>query len=202
MPKPAPFRLLRSGVVALSTLFIAGGAHIGAGGQLPALPILAAMASLVLLLCVLLAQWKLTTPAMLAVLAASQLALHQGFEWFAIGPMSEVTLGLGHQHGMPSHIPDLAMPEHLANSGGVLMLFMHCAATAMTALLLARGEATLWALAAWLRPLIERTMPVFVPLFRRPDSPPRSIEKPLPECYLSSHRWRGPPSHWMTFKLS
>ena len=40
------------------------------------------------------------------------------------------------------------------------MLAAHAAATLGCALLLARGEAALWALAAWLRPLVALPRPV------------------------------------------
>lgn len=51
-----------------------------------------------------------------------------------------------------------AMPSHAAGADG-LMLAAHALATLGTALLLARGEEAMWALASWLRPLVKLPEP-------------------------------------------
>jgi hypothetical protein len=56
-------------------------------------------------------------------------------------------------HGVPSLPAEPVPPGHLAADFEPQMLGLHIVATLVTALLLAKGEAALWALAAWLRPL-------------------------------------------------
>jgi hypothetical protein len=56
-------------------------------------------------------------------------------------------------HGVPSLPAKPVPPGHLATDFEPQMLGLHIVATLVTVLLLAKGEAALWALAAWLRPL-------------------------------------------------
>ncbi|MGN6442675.1 MAG: hypothetical protein ACTHL6_12355, partial [Arthrobacter sp.] len=62
------------------------------------------------------------------------------------------------------------------------MLVLHAAATLVTALVLARGEAAVWALAAWLRPIIRILTPVVIP-----DWP----VQPAPPAVVVLSRWRN-----------
>ena len=73
------------------------------------------------------------------------------------------------------------MPEHAA-APGALMLILHAAATLATALVLARGEAAVWALAAWLRPLVRILTAVVIPTGR-------TFQHPL--VIVIPSRWRS-----------
>ncbi len=153
--QPAPFRMLRSAAVAAVILTLAAGAHTLAGGQLPPGPVMAACTALVLLGVVLLTRWKLTATALTGILGAGQWMLHAAFsvlsESAPTGPApvrhlhTAAATGVPAAHDLPhSHLPaDLDPP----------MLGAHVLATLVTAVVLDRGEAALWALAAWLRPL-------------------------------------------------
>lgn len=192
----APLRLPRAGAVALTVLTLAGGAHVAAGGQLPAPPILTALAAVVGLSAVLLAGRKMTAPRLVGYLGTSQLALHLAFSRLADAGTSGPT-GQPH-HGfattaassVPAQTP--APYEHLAADAGSTMTLLHLAATLLTAILLARGEAALWALAAWLKPLhgISETGTI-PPRFRVLPAQPRTV--PARAAVPGQVGVRGPP---------
>lgn len=76
----APFRLLRTTLVGATIFGLAAAAHLVAGGTLPAPPILAAILALHILCSTVATMFKLNLPAMLALLASSQVVLHQSFD--------------------------------------------------------------------------------------------------------------------------
>ena len=152
----APFRLLRAAAVAAAVLFLAAWAHIMAGGQLPAAPVMAAFTVLVLLVVVLLTRWKLTATALTGILGAGQGMLHEAFSSLSepARPMVWPDLHLhGSAVGDPAASAGPPLHRHLQADFDLPMLGVHIIATLVTAVLLAKGEAALWALAAWLRPL-------------------------------------------------
>jgi len=200
MRNAAPFRLLRSSMLAVSTLSLAAAAHTAAGGLLPDPLLLAAMAALTLLGCMMVSRWKLGTVAVLGLLGLSQLGLHQCFEWFAIGPMPTSSAG-HHQHGLAlmssmTELPTPSMGSMDSSSFG--MLAAHVLATVLTGLLVARGEAALWALGDWLRPLLTVLAPVVLPATGNLAIAPAPIERPTPQRFLTADRWRGPPTIGMS----
>ncbi|MGZ4661303.1 MAG: hypothetical protein ACXVYB_08495 [Arthrobacter sp.] len=137
-----------------SMFFLAAGAHMLAGGALPYPGIVVGLVALTLAPVMILTRVKLTAPAMVALLGASQLALHEAFASLSVAGNFAPVSGQ-HLQNPALELPSAAamMPGHAAEPG-VPMLVLHAAATLVTALVLARGEAALWALAAWLRPLI------------------------------------------------
>ena len=172
-------RLPRAGAVALTVLTLAAGAHLAAGGQLPTLPITMALAAVVGLSAVLLAGLKMTAPLLTAYLSGSQLALHLAFSTLSNSVPSGSAMS---HHGLSSASASSPVPEcaashpHLAAVAGSFMTFGHVVATLGTALLLARGDAALWALAAWLRPLIGPIVPAIIPPeFRDPPGTERGV---------------------------
>ncbi len=76
------------------------------------------------------------------------------------------------------------------------MLAGHALATLLCAVLLARGEAALWALAAWLRPLLRLPVPAAPDAVAAPAAvigwPADSV--PLPWRNLRRDCRRGPPA--------
>ncbi|MFF1385673.1 hypothetical protein ACFVWT_19145 [Arthrobacter sp. NPDC058288] len=150
----APFRLLRTAVVAAAVLCLAVGAHVLGGGTLPPTPVLAAVTALTVLCIVRLTKGKMNAPSLAAVLIAGQGILHEAFSALS-GPATLPSAGPAlHVHGAvpgPFAVPE--MHQHLQAGGEPVMLALHLIATLLTAVLLERGEAALWALAALLRPL-------------------------------------------------
>lgn len=193
--QPAPFRLPRSAVVAAVILALATGAHTLAGGRLPPAPVMAACTALVLLGVVLVTRWRLTATALAGILAAGQWMLHAAFsvlsETVPAGPApvphlhTAAAAGLPVSHELPhSHLPaDLDPP----------MLGAHILATLVTAVFLARGEAALWALAAWLRPLAGiQAVPIPVTSPTIPPAPRHALARRWRA--LRRQPLRGPPT--------
>lgn len=152
----APFRFPRAAVIAVAVLGLPAAAHLMAGGHLPPPTIVAALSSVVLLSAVLLAGIRMTGPVLVAYLAAGQTTLHHAFSVFSGD--STLLFENGTHHGVvldPVARPavDAIPTEHLAAADSPLMLVLHAAATVLAAIVLAWGEAALWALARWLRPL-------------------------------------------------
>ncbi|MHC6594261.1 hypothetical protein [Arthrobacter sp. C152] len=178
----APFRFPRAAAFTTAMIALAAGAHIIAGGSLPQPAVLAGITALVLAPVMILAKFKLTTPVTAVLLVASQLVLHQAFNALSLstGPGSAPA---GHLHGSGlAHLPvESLAPEHAATPG-TLMLILHAAATVATAVVLARGEAAVWALAAWLRPLVRILTAVLIP-----DWP----LLPAPAAVVVPSRWRN-----------
>ena len=198
----APFRLLRTAVVAAAVISLAAGAHSLAGGQLPPAPVMAALTALTVLCVVLVTRWEMTALSLTAVLAAGQALLHEAFSTLlgtATQPPNAQALHdqALHGHGTVVRAPAAsAGPElhrHLPADLDPPMLTLHVIATLATAVLLAKGEAALWALAAWLRPLAGISVVRILFLSHQPLSAPRTV---------ALRRWRvlrrpplrGPPA--------
>nr|WP_217508962.1 hypothetical protein [Pseudarthrobacter sp. C4D7] len=174
-------------------LVLAAGAHVLAGGVLPQPVIAAGIVALVLAPVTILSKVKITAPVMVGLLASSQLFLHWAFDAFSVSTSFTPAEG-AHVHGA---LPDSAtaaalMPEHAAVPGA-LMLGLHAAATLATALVLAKGEAAAWALAAWLRPLVRILAAIAIPEW--PHIPaPAAVVIPFRWRNLRLPSLRGPPA--------
>lgn len=194
-----PFHLLRSSALATAILTLSAGAHTSGGGQLPAPGILLAVLALTALFTTAMTRLRLNLPAIGALLGAGQLALHEFFTVFSTPalPVGPASAQYGHHHGVPA-LPELAaVHEHMpADTGSApLMLAAHALATLGCALLLAKGEAALWALAAWLRPLAgfpRAISPDIVPPVYASFPPPADPGRPWRNLRQDSRR--GPPS--------
>jgi hypothetical protein len=193
----APFHLLRAASMATVILTLASAAHLAGGGQLPAPAILLAVLALTTLGSTTATRLRLGFPAMAALLGIGQLALHGLFTAFgspgAAAPAG-TTLHAGHLTAAGFLLP--AAPAHAAEAAsGPLMLAAHALATLVCALLLAKGEEALWALAAWLRPLAA------LPRAVAPDAVPPAFAS-FPTAAAPRRPWRnlrqdsrrGPPS--------
>ncbi len=189
----APFRFPRAVAVTAAVFALAAGAHVLAGGVLPGPAIALGLLVLVLAPVMVLTRIRITAPVMAVLLGAGQLALHEAFDALSVSSGFTAVPG-GHLHGTGPALPSAAalMPEHAA-APGALMLVLHAAATLATALLLARGEAALWALAAWLRPLIRLLTAVLIPDWPRLPAPHPTV---VPSRWRSLRlpALRGPPS--------
>ncbi|MFW0772799.1 hypothetical protein ACLRGI_06490 [Paenarthrobacter nitroguajacolicus] len=189
----APFRLPRAAAVALVVLTLAAAAHVLAGGELPAFSVMTALTAVVALSAVVLSGRKMTAPILAAYLGIGQAALHLAFS-ASSGPGSPLAGG-AHHGGLPGSSGAVAAGapyDHLSADASLGMLGLHVAAVFIMALLMARGESALWALAAWLRPLIETiessSIPArrYVPVTASADPAPRWKDSVRPPV-------RGPP---------
>lgn len=215
---PAPFRLLRTTLVAATILGLAAGAHVSAGGVLPAPFIMAALMALHVLCSTVATKVRLGFPAMFALLATSQLVLHQGFATLSVAiPTVAIPSGM-HDHSQSAQAVAVLQSVALAPagsaggmdlmnhsmdfSGSVLagslmsgwMMPAHVVATVVTAVLLAQGENALWALANWLRPLCRTSAAVLLLPARqaRAAVPPLPLPR-LPWRNIRPDTRRGPP---------
>lgn len=200
-PAVAPLRFLRSGVVTAAVLGLALAAHTAAGGRLPPLPLLILLAALVMAPVMALSRFRLSTPMLGGILAAGQGFLHLAFNALSgagdhCGPEGIAS----HGHHQAVAVPDCAMTgtaaltETAASSGfgPAAMTAAHILATALTVFVLARAEAALWQLRAWLRPLTEAPQPVRLPpTFRAPVA--GTVSRPLPVPGTRITAPRGPP---------
>jgi hypothetical protein len=203
-----PFHVLRAASLSTANLTLAAGAHVAGGGLLPAPGILLAVLALTLLSATIATRLRLSFPAMITVLGAGQFVLHELFAAFS--PTGSVAGSLAGTHG--SHDPGAAVSllsaaqlapsqtpaGHLlepATPAGILMLLTHALATVACSLLLAKGESALWALAAWLRPLVRLPEAVAPDAGHSPAVPgPRAVTPLRPWRNLRQHSRRGPPS--------
>ena len=200
-----PFHFLRAAAVSTGILTLAGGAHLLGGGELPAPGILLAVLALTGMAATTATRLKLNLAAMTALLGAGQLALHEVFTAFstpglAAGPGTAVpgTAGVHHLSGAAASPVIDAAAGHLHGldtGSGTLMLLAHTLATAACALLLAKGEDALWALAAWLRPLVRLPETVTPDAGASPAVPGPPPVSPFPPWRnLRQDSRRGPPS--------
>jgi hypothetical protein len=188
----APFRFPRAVAFTAAMFALAAGAHVLAGGLLPQPAIVAGIVALVLAPVTILSKTKINMPAMIALLGSSQLVLHWAFDAFSVSASFTPTAA-SHVHDA-SAVPlsTALMPEHAAVPGA-LMLALHAAATLATALVLAKGEAAVWALAAWLRPLVRILSAVAIPEW--PHVPaPAAVVIPFQWRSLRLPALRGPPA--------
>lgn len=164
MKRRAPFRVPRALAVAGTALFLAAAAHLGAGGALPAPPVMVALAALAALTAAPLTARTMTAPILVGYLLAGQFALHQAFAALSV-PAAPGAVPAAHVHGRP----DVSFPGSVSQPGvpdaypADAMLGLHLLATLATALVLARAEATLWMLASWLKVLIASPAPAAMP---------------------------------------
>ncbi|MDQ4503943.1 hypothetical protein [Sinomonas sp. ASV322] len=185
-----PFRLSRAVTVSAMTVFLAASAHVAAGGVLPDPLIVAGLFSLVLVPVIALSRRKISAAAMLAILISGQFVLHEAFDALSISATSLPELSAAHVHVLGGAAQAVAGHVH---ADGLLMILAHTAATVLTGMVLAKGEAALWALHAWLRPLVRVLTAVaphptpVVPAFTEEAAP-----GPWPGTRLPSRR--GPPA--------
>jgi len=188
----APFRLPRVIAFTAAMLTLAAAAHVVAGGVLPHPAIMAGIVALVLAPVTILSKTKINAPSMLGLLASSQLGLHWAFDAFSASAAFTPADG-AHVHGsFPASAAGALMPGHEAVPGA-LMLALHATATVATALVLARGEAAVWALAAWLRPLVRILASLAIPEWPR-LSAPAAVVIPFRWRNLRLPALRGPPA--------
>lgn len=190
----SPFRFLRTAVLAIAVLALAAGAHVLGGGQLPPAPVMAACTALTTLGVMAVTRWKMSAFSLAGILTAGQGMLHEAFSALA-GPASAPSGPALHFHGVAAGGPGLipTLPSHPQTHLEPPMMAAHILATLLTAVLLSRGEAALWALAAWLRPLTVLRA-VRIPAMSRQPLPPPFPQHARRWRALGRHPLRGPPA--------
>ncbi|CAN7213390.1 hypothetical protein [Arthrobacter sp. LjRoot14] len=198
-----PFHSLRAAMVAAMIVTLAAAAHVVGGGALPAPGIMAAFLALTGMAATAATRRKLNFPAMAALLGAGQLVLHEAFSALSSPAGAGPAEPTGHHpasaafSGLPLDAASAASHLHHYESGWAagLMLGGHALATLACALLLAKGEAALWSLAAWLRPLVRLPRAAMPDVAAAPAAAgwPEDAA-PLPWRNLRADCPRGPPA--------
>ncbi len=200
----APFRLLRTSLVAATILGLAAGAHLLGGGVLPAPAIMLAILALHILCSTLATMFRLSLPALVFLLATGQMVLHQGFEVLSHGAHGGAAIpDMAAHHSMSAQAHAALMMAQaspgadLAGHAGAMSAGMwagHIGATLAAAALLAYGENALWSLANWLRPL--HRCAAVVRLLPTQDTASLILPRPHPHIpwrNLRPDTRRGPP---------
>ncbi|SDR85159.1 hypothetical protein SAMN04488543_0615 [Friedmanniella luteola] len=188
-PLAGPVRALRAGVLGTTSLGLALGGHLAAGGARPALTLLLVCAGLLGLTAVTATARRVRLPLLVPLLGVQQALLHLVFD----AGSGAAACGAVDQHA--GHAAGAALscaPGTVAMTmPGWPMTLAHVLATLATAWLLLRGEDALWALA-------DRAVraAAAAPTRRRPRAVVRRVA-PLPALVavsaLSPAAPRGPP---------
>ena len=205
MQPHAPLRLLRSLIVTGVIVGLAAGGHLFGGGNLPAPMITVALAALVLVPVTWLTRRELSFTTLLGLLGAGQLVLHEAFSTLSVSAVCQTPVtGGSHLHAGTSTLHCLPSASTGASAGmdahaaaGVdpmAMLAGHVLAVLATAWFLRRGEASLWQLLAWIRPLVHVLRPVAIPVAGPTTFARNPVFIPAPWRNLRLHSLRGPPA--------
>ncbi|MFE4833267.1 hypothetical protein ACFRAU_01155 [Arthrobacter sp. NPDC056691] len=203
MPR-ASFRLFRTGLIGSLVIGFAAGGHLAGGGQLPSAAILAALFAVTLVPVAALTRFRLSCPALVALLGAGQSWLHWAFDGLgSAGAAAPASAALmpghadhpGHAGGAldPAFLsPAAAGSAHTAAPDAV-MFAAHAVATLCAAVLLARGERVLATLGSWLQPLFGRHEPAVILPARvlAPFPAPAVLPRTRAGVHLPARR--GPP---------
>jgi len=193
-PTRGATRLARAASFGAATLALAAGAHVAAGGALPSMTFLAILLVPVSVAAVALTGRRCGPLLLLGSMTTAQVLLHQTL-------MALTGQAPGGMAGQMSAASASAMVSPSAMGGhamvqpegwSVTMTAAHVAATAVTALLLARGEQALWQLVSRLLPSLP-SQPVVVPhgCLRTPALV--SVPASRPSVASSGMGLRGPP---------
>jgi hypothetical protein len=201
----APFRLFRTGLIGSVIVALAAGGHLAGGGRLPEPAILAALCAVALVPVAVVTRFRLSYPALTALLGVGQAWLHWSFDNLSAAAGMTGSRKLGSDHAghvaaalhaaaaLPAQGHQAAMPGLPADME-TAMFAAHVVATLGTALLLARGEQALAAVGAWFRPLLRFHEPSAIAPVRVPG--PCAATPPLSQDRLGLRlpARRGPPA--------
>jgi len=173
-PTRGATRVARAAAFGVATLALASGAHVVAGGTLPPVMVLVALALPLTIGAVILTGRRCGALLLLSSLAVAQVVLHEALMRLTVhDPAEMLTAAAGARPGSAGFASG-SMSGHSASSmdsmeaamGGVTlagaegwsatMMALHVLATVVTALLLAYGEQALWQLVARLLPGLPR----------------------------------------------
>lgn len=184
----AAFRLSRAAVVTAAIVLLAVAAHTSGGGALPDPLILLGLAALTLLPTAWLAGRRLAPTTLLGLLGAGQFILHSAFDGLSESAASlRLSPAAEHVHVLGAAPPGApAGHVHVHVHGySPAMFAAHALATLAVGLLIARGEAALWALLAWLSPLVRLLL----------------VGAPAPAAALPAYAPKAFPKIWRGLRL-
>ena len=194
----ASFRLFRTGLIGSMIVALAAGGHLAGGGRLPEPAIVTALCAVVLVPVSVLTRFRLSFPALAGMIGVGQLWLHWSFDALSAAAPGAVRSRMtdGHsRHAAAAVAPEMLDPSMAASAADMdgAMFAAHAVATLGTALLLARGERALSAMAFWLRPLVQLPRPSAVLPMRVPG--PCTVSRALPKSRVGRRlpTRRGPP---------
>jgi hypothetical protein len=199
-PTRGTTRIARACAFGMTTLALAAGAHVVAGGALPSMTVLTLLAVPVAVAALALTSRRCGPVVMLVSLTGAQVLLHETL--MALAARGSGGMAVQMSTSSSGAIGDFAMsPLAMSHSvvpvdgWSVAMTATHLLATVVTALLLARGEQALWQLVA-------RLLPTLPCIPRLPGCGPRQapvlLSVPaLRPCLVSGGSGlRGPPARF------
>lgn len=189
-PSRGVLRFLRAGAVSSTVLGLAAGAHVVGGGTMPSTFLLSGIVVVLFSVSLLLAGRRFSVPVLAAVLGVGQFALHAAFG-LCSGTTPEFS-GTGHHQ----QVVALSAGSGVSSPGSVSSVSMtvaHVLASIVALVLLVHGEALLWRLWTWLRPLVRVLLDVV--RFVAPHGFPVCTQvPPRPRSVVARRvRRRGPP---------
>jgi len=187
----------------MATLALASGAHVSAGGALPSMMVLAALVLPLMLAAMILTSRRCGWVLLVGSLAAAQILLHETLMAVTSHVPGEMfPAELGAHHGAQALVSDQVSTHSASALGGVAVTgadgwpvaakAMHVVATVITALLLARGEKTLWQMVVRFLPKLLR-IPRLHSFGHRPALGLVSAPAFQPSLVSSGLGLRGPP---------
>lgn len=200
--------MARAAAFGVATAALASGAHVSAGGALPAVPVLAFLTLPLTMAAVILTSRKCGLALLLSSLTAAQVLLHETLMALTAHVPGEMFAAeVGAHHGVQSLVSGQVSGHSASAMGSAMgdvaltgadgwsgaMKAAHVVATIVTALLLARGEQALWQLVARLLPTLPRRPRL---LSCGPRQTPVLLSVPaLRPCLVSGGSGlRGPPA--------
>ena len=198
----APFRLFRTGLIGSVIVALAAGGHLAGGGRMPEPAIVAALCAVAMVPVAVLTRLRLSFAVLAGLLGAGQLWLHWSFDALSAAPLA-VPAGMAGTHpghaaaAIPPGTLDGSFDASMAGPGAGMdaaMVAAHAVATLGTALLLARGERALAALASWLRPLVQLPEPATIVPARTPGPCTANPVLPVDRVGRRLPTRRGPPA--------
>lgn len=210
--------MVRATMLGAVSLLLAAGAHRGGGGELPGLPVLALLAVLSAPFVLVVTDRRCRLPRLLTALGIEQVLLHAALSVTSgAAACGGRLVDVGHHavavvhSSCPSGRTAAAGPaaadavaSAAVTTGGMShsmthsmsswpMLAAHVVATLLTAVVLSRGEAAIWALADRIVP---QSLPSVAPLaIGDPTTGPgAAMFRPIVSCRVDGTSPRGPPA--------
>lgn len=208
-------RLVRAGMLGAISLLLAVGAHHAGGGGLPRLPVLAFLVLFTAPVVLFVTDRQCRLPRVLTALGVEQVLLHGALSvTTTAGACTAATVTAVGHHAMiltggtcrmagsssVGHLAAAGMPSGVMASGPMAhtlsswpMLAAHVVATLVTAVVIARGEAALWA-------LLDRIVPCPLPSVAppvvegQPAGPAAAMFRPVVFWRAEGTSPRGPPA--------
>jgi hypothetical protein len=211
-------RIARAAAFGVATLTLATVAHVSAGGGTPSVLVLTGLSLPVIVVALILTSRRCGPLALLGVLAAGQVILHEALMTLSSHGSGQIPMSVaGAQHAAhtlmtgPMHTaattgfaaggtmagaPMASVPMAGAGDWSLSMMAVHAVATILTALLLARGEQALWRLVARLLPTLLR-IPRLLSCGPRQTPVLLSVPAVQPSLVSCGSGLRGPPAGFL-----